>query len=84
MAAHANGGDFEVMPENLDAVHVFIACGTQWRYRAAGNGSQVVGLDYLSVEAMLRLYRTSHRRDVFDKIRIMELAALEVFRAKHG
>lgn len=64
----------DVWPDNMDAVKVFAAMGTQWRTRRSG----VTGLDYAVLPIVLRLTGVP-RADwpaVFDDLRVMEDAAL--------
>lgn len=80
----AAGGDCAVLRENWTAVRAFAAMGTQWRYRPAGMGGSVpAGLDYGVVPDVLRLLGLKRKRwpVVFEQLRVMELAALEVMRA---
>ena len=71
-------GAFEVWPENWDIVIAFLACETQWR--AASTYARVIllGLDYVAVDVVLR--RRAAADHVFDGMRIMERAALAVFK----
>ena len=83
-AGPAAGGDCAVLRENWPAVRAFAAMGTQWRYRPAGMaGSVPAGLDYGVVPDVLRLLGLKRKRwpVVFEQLRVMELAALEVMRA---
>lgn len=76
--------DFEqevgIWPDNWEAFEVFAAMQTQWRVSMAGP----VGLDYNALEPVMRLRGIAKRDrgEVFDAVRVMELAALEVMRAK--
>lgn len=74
--------DIEVWPENLETVEAFFACRTQWRFDAM-NGTPL-GLRYADVAATLDLLAVGDRRDVFDGIRTMEAAALDVLNAKRN
>ena len=71
-----------IWPDNLAAVNVFISMSTQWRTGMAG----ATGLDYGALPAVLRL--TSVPRGewpaIFESVRILEDAALECMRRKHG
>jgi hypothetical protein len=74
----ASGPPVEVWPENLDAVNTFIGMATQWRPSFGG----VIGLDYAALPAVLDLLgiKRKKRGAVFDALRVMEDAALEVIR----
>jgi hypothetical protein len=72
----------EVWPENVAAVNVFIAMGTQWNVGPGG----AVGLNYPSLETTMRLLGVPKREraDVFEQVRVMEDAALAQIRSNHG
>jgi hypothetical protein len=63
--------EYEVWPDNWDALNLFIACATQWRVSMAGP----TGLDYAAVVALMPLYATPGR-DVMDRVRACEAAVL--------
>lgn len=69
--------EFPVWPENWDALGVFTRLATQWRTGFAG----ATGLDYNVIPAVMRLCRIgpAQRQEVFDTVRQMEAAALELF-----
>jgi hypothetical protein len=69
---------FEVWPDNWAAVQVFSALSTQWRAGATGP----IGLDYTAVPVVLRLTSTPRADwpDVFDCVRVMEVAAIKTMR----
>ena len=64
----------ELWPENQTAFDVFSAMLTQWRVGMAG----ATGLDYAALPAVLSLLDLRPERELFDSIRIMESAALQV------
>lgn len=74
--------DYELWPENLSAVELFLRCSTQWRTgepsRVAPAG--VCGLDYAVVLALGRLYlpAEAEMRDVLEDLQVMEQRALEL------
>lgn len=70
----------EVWPENWTAVQLFIAMSTQWMPSMGG----VIGLRYESLSEVRSAYGVcdSEWPDLFDAIRAMEQAALEVLRKK--
>jgi hypothetical protein len=86
-ASQAADAAFEVYPENWEAVRVFVAMTTQWRMTGiAGFGGASMlhtGLDYSSLEPVLRLLDVKRKRRaaLFQQIRVMEEAALEVLLA---
>lgn len=67
--------DFDVWQDNVDALNVFLRLSTQWK--VAGMGG-FTGLDYLALEAVLRLTNTSSTPELFDDIQEMERAALPI------
>ena len=68
---------FHVWPENWEVVEMFMRLQTQWHYSGMG---QMTGLNYASVEALLRIYRKKKPRELLDDLQVMELAALRVVR----
>jgi hypothetical protein len=76
----ASGPPIEVWPDNLPAVNLFIAMGTQWRVGMSG----VTGLDYNALPAVMRMtgVKSSDMAEVFNDLRVLEDAALEKMRAK--
>ncbi|MCW8158971.1 hypothetical protein D7243_22655 [Stutzerimonas stutzeri] len=72
--------EIEIWPDNWDAFEVFAAMQTQWRTGMSG----ATGLDYNALEPVMRLrgIKKRDRGELFDCIRVMEIAALEVMRAK--
>ena len=67
--------DFELFPENWPAFCVFVGCSTQWRM----SDGQPVGLDYTAVESVMRVYKVKQARETFERIRVLESAALAEF-----
>ncbi|MEY2653661.1 MAG: hypothetical protein RLZZ524_689, partial [Pseudomonadota bacterium] len=70
----------EVWPENMTAVNVFIAMGTQWNVGMGG----ITGLRYESLPSVMRYCSVppAERGAVFQQIRVMEGAILE--KVSHG
>lgn len=71
-------GPAELWPDNVEAVDLFIAMGTQWRMGPAGP----IGLDYGAVPAVLRLlnHHRTHWQDSFECLRILEDEAMSAMR----
>lgn len=65
----------EIEPENWPAVIVFVSCETQWRFAPSGRR---IAMDYPSVDASMRMQKTPNRPDVFQRIRVMERAVLDL------
>ena len=59
---------------------MFLRVQTQWRTSMSG----VIGLDYLAVEWMLRLYGVEDQRSMLEDLQIMEGAALTLINKKEG
>lgn len=69
---------FEIWKENRHTVAVFFAMGTQWETNADGVRT---GLKYEALPAVERMFPKIPRRKwprIYNEIRIMEAAALEV------
>lgn len=73
-ALEAEPVEFEVEPDNWQAVCVFSRLQTQWRYSFAG----IVGLDYTAVEALFRILEIEDKIELFAEIQTMEMAFLKV------
>lgn len=69
---------FEVFEENWTALTVFLRLNTQWNI-AEGVAR---GLNYQSLKWVIELHAPDQGLDVFEKVRVMELAALEVMNRK--
>lgn len=70
----------EIWPDNLLTVDVFSAMSTQWRTGYSG----ATGLDYSVLPVIFKIHRIAQRHwaQIFDGLKIMESAALEVMHAK--
>ncbi len=67
--------NFEVWRENWTAVRFFLDLTTQWHWGAMGGAH---GLNYQSLDFLLKIYSVKKPRLIFEKIKIMEAAALKV------
>lgn len=67
--------DFEIWPENLDALNMFLRCQTQWRSAPGG----LIGLDYAVVLELFRLYDVSNHQTLLEDLQVMEGHALQLF-----
>lgn len=67
-------------PENVKAWNLFLDCSTQWVVGVDGP----TGLSYPGVEAVMRIegIKSSKRRVMFSKIRVMERAMLNAWSEK--
>jgi hypothetical protein len=74
---------FDLHRDNRDTLEVFLALATQWDLNADGVRTN---LQYAALQTVER-YRPDIARKkwprIFNEIRAMEAAALEVFRARH-
>jgi hypothetical protein len=70
--------DFMVWEENWRTVSLFLGLATQWRVHIGMAGAHYQGLDYVAVEAALRLEGVPRRDrpDLFHDLQAMERAAL--------
>ena len=59
---------------------MFLRLQTQWRTSMSG----VLGLDYVAVEWMLRLYGVEDQRSMLEDLQVMEGAALTLINKKEG
>ncbi len=66
--------------ENWAVVEMFLRLQTQWRTSMSG----VLGLDYVAVEWMLRLYGVEDQRSMLEDLQVMEGAALTLINKKEG
>ena len=72
--------DFEVWPENEEAVLLFLRVQTQWRTSMAG----VTGLDYASIVATAKLYSIEDLPSVFEDLQVMEITAMNLLNKKEA
>jgi Phage related hypothetical protein (DUF1799) len=75
---------FEIWPENEIILNVFVSQDTQWRLIAGMASCSYLGLDYRALRDTLEMTGIKRKRwpEIFSGIRVMESAALKVFRAK--
>ena len=65
---------FGILPENWDAAMAFIKCATQWHRDAQGT---LAGLRYPALELVIKHYPCTDPDDVFQRVQIIEGAAVE-------
>ena len=70
--------DFEVWEENWLALEMFLRCQTQWRTTMSG----VLGLDYVAVAWLLKLYEVKNTRALLEDLQVMEAAAMMVINSR--
>ena len=70
----------DVLPENHQAVSVFVALQTQWNLLVGMCGCAHQGLNYGALHTVLQLMCIPKRewKPLFDDIRLMEMAALRL------
>lgn len=78
----AGGPPVYLWPDVEQSVRVFIGMGTQWR--RGGMAGALTGLDYAALPVVLRIYAIPRAlwADVFDDIRQMEVAVLDMANQK--
>lgn len=64
--------DFEVWPENWDAIDLFFKCQTQWNTSVGG----VTGLNYASVLAIIDMYKYPDPVSVFEDLQVLEITVM--------
>ena len=65
---------FEVLPDNEQAVTLFLRAENQWR--VGGMDGVVLGLDYAGVAAAARAVGMRLKGELFESLQVMESAAL--------
>lgn len=70
----------QLAPHLLPVVKLFSRLRSQWRMLAGMGGLVYTGLDYSAVEPVMRLTacKTATPERLFDQLRTMEIAALQV------
>lgn len=70
--------DFEVWPDNMAVVELFMRLQTQWVPSMGG----VLGLNYQSVEFLFKIEKIENQREMLADLQLMEVAALRVMNTK--
>ena len=68
--------EFGILPENWQAANAFLACATQWHHDRNG---VPLGLRYEAVDLVLRLRGIENIDDAFQRLQVMETAAVSEF-----
>lgn len=63
-----------MLPENWEAVQLFLKCATQWRY--IGFTGVPTGLDYSSVESVMKMSGIKDQMQTFQQLQLIEQEAL--------
>ena len=74
--------EFQLYEENCLAFEVFCSCSTQWRF--AGMSGVQTGLDYSAVESVMRMMNIEKTAETFQKVRLIEIGALNALSEKRG
>ncbi len=72
--------DFEVWPECLESVDLFMALRTQWHF--GGLGGRAPGLDYQALNATMEMMGVPDRSQTFRDIRVMESEVLKILQER--
>ena len=72
--------DFEVWKENWEAVMMFLRMQTQWNVSMNG----LIGLNYQALETLIRLYYVKEPVELFEKVQVIERAALVKMNSKRA
>lgn len=83
-AAQAVSLNYDVWPENIAIVNLFVSLATQWRLVAGMESVCYQGLDYCAVHSTLEMTGADRCAwpDLFAGLRVMEAAALDVLNDK--
>lgn len=72
--------DFEVWDENWEAMMMFLRMQTQWNVSMNG----LVGLNYQALETLIRLYHVKEPVELFERVQVIERAALVKMNSKRA
>lgn len=77
---------FDVWPENVETVAVFVGMETQWACVATAKRMLAIGLRYESLREMWQAcgVKRKRRAEVMRGLRVMELAALPLLNGRGG
>lgn len=74
--------DFLVLPENWDAINLFIKSQTQWQYISGMSGSFKTGLNYQGVDTLIDIhFKGADKADLMSRVQVLEQEALRLFSA---
>jgi len=63
------------LPENENAIELFLNVQTQWNTSVGG----ITGLNYASVLAVINIFGYDDSKAVFSDLQVMEITALQIF-----
>ena len=72
--------NFEVWDENWEAMMMFLRMQTQWNVSMNG----LVGLNYQALETLIRLYHVKEPVELFERVQVIERAALVKMNSKRA
>ena len=64
-----------ILPENENAIELFLNVQTQWNTSVGG----ITGLNYASVLAVINIFGYDDSKAVFSDLQVMEITALQIF-----
>lgn len=73
-----DGGDFEIWPENADALRAFLFAETQWNVITSFAGAHWLGLKYEAVERAFALEPPADAKDAWYALRVLEAEAIRL------
>ncbi|MBL0142663.1 MAG: DUF1799 domain-containing protein [Betaproteobacteria bacterium] len=80
-----DGGDYEIWPENADALRAFSFCESQWRVAFGPMGGAVwMGLRWDAVDRALRIFGIPDNEETWWAIRVLEREASAALNEKAG
>lgn len=59
---------------------MFLKLQTQWVTTMGG----IVGLNYEAVDFCFRIYKVKKKQEIFEGLRVMEMAALQILNKREG
>lgn len=73
-----DGGDedFEIWPENADALRAFLFAATQWRFASTMAGLVWMGIEHGAIERAFRLYPPADEHDAWLAVQVLEAEAV--------
>lgn len=71
--------DVPVLPENWEALELFLACATQWRHVPMGG---VTGLDYTALYSVMAMHQVAatEQRERLAQVQRIERGALQAMK----
>jgi hypothetical protein len=75
--------DYEIWPENWDVMQIFLSMNADWSIAVGMSGIAYNGIKTTAIESAFNIFRITNknRLEYFEKIKIMERAALPLLNA---